>query len=99
MALEQVVKLEAEVGAVCHSIRVGEQNVVVSTEAESTILGLLTTGEKTLTAACLHLEPGIGAESQRQVSSFEAAVSIPGIPFIGCTRQAQPDVVLEPVMA
>ena len=61
MILEQVMKHQAEVGAVCHCLRAGGRKVVIVSEAKSTIIGLLAAGEQTFAATCLNLEPGICA--------------------------------------
>jgi hypothetical protein len=96
-AIHEVAEPDAQVGAVRHGIRVSERHVVWATELESTISGLHRPGEETFAPGGLYLEPGIVALPESKVSGAEVAVGGPFLVSIG--RQAESQVVVEPVMA
>src|SRR5215467_12871938 len=62
---------------------------------ESAIIRSQRRREETRAAARLQLEPGIGALPQGQVCGSKVAG---GVPLIGIGRQADPHIVVEPVM-
>src|SRR5258707_250356 len=94
-ALEEIAQPDAQVGAIGASLRAGERLVVRALKPKSAIIGLQRGREETRAAACLQLEPGIGALPQRQVCGAEVAS---GVPLVGIGRKAEPHIVVEPVM-
>src|SRR5260370_23398561 len=97
-ALKEIAQPDAQVGAIGACLRAGERLVVRTLKPESAIIGLQRGGEETRAAACLQLEPGIGALPQGQVCGAEIAVA-GGAPFVGIGREAEPYMVVQPVMA
>src|SRR2546428_5297453 len=81
--LEEIPQPDAQVGAISARFRTGERLVVRAMKPESAIVGSQRGGEETLAAACLHLEPGIGALPKGQVCGAEVAG---GVPLVGIGR-------------
>src|SRR6516225_7408448 len=96
MTLKEVAESDAEVGAVGPSLVAGEGLAVRALEPESAIIGLQRGREETRGAACLHLEPGIGAFPQGQVCGAEVAGAVS---LVGVGREAELHVVVKPVTA
>jgi hypothetical protein len=84
-ALEEIAHPDAHVGAIGARFRAAERLVARALKPESTIIGLQGGREETRAAACLQLEPGIGALAQRQVCCAEVAG---GVPLVGIGRKA-----------
>src|SRR5258707_261731 len=97
-ALEEIAQPDAQVGAISARFRAGERLVARTLKPESAIIGLQRGREETRAAACLQLEPGIGTLPQGQVCGAEIAVA-GGAPFVGISREAEPYMVVQPVMA
>src|SRR6516225_8818095 len=96
MTLKEVAESDAEVGAVGPSLVAGEGLAVRALEPESAIIGSERGGEETRAAASLDLEPGIAAFPQGQVCGAEVTGAVP---LVGVSREAEPHVVVEPVIA
>src|SRR6516225_6464862 len=96
VALEEIAQPDAQVSAIGASLRAAERLVARALKPESAIIGLQRGGEETRAAPCLQLEPGIGALPQGHVCGAEVAS---GVPPVGISRQAEPHIVVEPVMA
>src|SRR4029077_19870313 len=94
-ALEEIAQPDAQVGAIGARFRAGERLVARTLKPESAIIGLQRGREETRAAACLQLEKGIGALPQGQVCGAEVAC---GVPFVGIGREAEPYIVIKPVM-
>src|SRR5207249_10896061 len=96
-SLEEITEPDARLGAIGARRRISERRGIGAGEPEPPVVGPQRAGNETFAPARLHLEPGIGALPQGQVSGAELAVDVPFL--VGVGGQAEPYVVAEPVVA